>query len=440
MGYRPEFLDYLKTEMRVLRLKIFAVPEGSVIFPHEPIVVFEGELASVRIAEGIFLKECNFPTLSMTKWHRVVEAASPGKVLEFARRRAQDDARTSLYAHMAGCAFSSNANMRRGFNIPVVGTQGHEGIQSYGDEFTAFDKWLEFNPDRPTLLVDTIDTLKSGLPNAIKAFKKHWNSIKAAGGKPAIRNDSGDLAYITIEERIALDKAGLTEVVIVETNDLDEYNIQSIKGQIFTACERIGMDPKSVLEKIIWAAGTMPGTCYDQPSLGGVAKLGSIGESDETRRGVIKLATDNPVKTSIPGANRSVHVWKGDDLLCCLIHDKDEDPSQLHSAKHPDDYQKNISLNKDDHLRFEPRQNLVWDSTSESTEEWFKAPSPTLQDVRDLVKVETDRLHWTMKRFENPHAAKVSLSPNVQGLRHIMIENKQLIQSPLPRVASHGVL
>jgi nicotinate phosphoribosyltransferase len=314
---------------------------------------------------------------------------------------------------------TSNAELRRGFKVPVVGTMGHEWIQSFGDEAEAFDKWLEHNPDRPTLLVDTIDTLRSGLPHAIAAFKKHEERIRAAGGRMGIRNDSGDLAYITIEERMALDKAGLADVLIYETNDLDEHLIQDIKEQIFTVTQRTGANAQAILEKIIWAAGTMPGTCYDQPSLGGVAKLTSIENGHGDMRAVIKLAKDNPVKCSIPGSNRSFHAWSGGELIGCVIHAADEDLKELRIARHPDDYSQTITLDATT-MDFEKRQARVLDTTG---------GEDTVAEVRDRVRRETARLHWTVKRFANPHQVKVSLSPQVFGLRSIMTGKNLLIQA-----------
>ncbi len=426
LGYRQEFIEYLKNDLKFLRLKIDAVPEGSVIFPHEPLVILEGNLVSVRIAEGIMLKEMNYPTLSRTKWHRVVTAASPGGVLEFARRRAQDSLRTSLYANLAGCQFTSNAELRRGFNVNVVGTMGHEWIQSFGDEGLAFDKWLEFNPDRPVLLIDTIDSLKSGLPNAIAAFKKHKEKIIAAGGRMGIRNDSGDLAYITIEERITLDKEGLQEVFIYETNDLDENLIQDIKEQIFTVSPRIGLDAKSILERIIWAAGTMPGTCFDQPSLGGVAKLTSIENDFGEMRAVIKLAKDNPVKCSIPGSNRSFHAWKGDELLGCIIYEEMENPELVRVARNPDDYTQTLLID-DLSIEKKPRQALLYNSLGLNDRPSLESHI-SIQDVKNRIISETNKLHWTTKRLQNPHPVKVCLSPEVFGLRSIMTSKNLLIQ------------
>jgi len=409
MGYRDEFCNFLQNLQ--IRVTVSAINEGMVFFPNEPAVIIEGSLISVRIAEGILTKSLNFPTLAMTKWHRVVEAASPGKTYEFSRRRAQNDIITSLYAHLAGIDISSNAEIRKGADIPISGSMGHEWIQSFGNEFDAFDKWLEINPDRPILLVDTISTLNSGVPNAIKAFNKHRLRIKEAGGIPGIRNDSGDLAYLTIEERLMLNKHGCTDVMIFETNDLDEYSIQSIKQQIFTQTPKF-MNPSDILEKIIWACGTNPGTCSDQPSIGGVVKLTSIED-----KAVIKIAHDNSIKTSIPGSNRSAHVYTEEgELLCCLIYHKSEKVENTEIAYHPDDKGKNIRLADYKNLVFEKRQIYINNSRE------------TLDNVRERVKNETKNLHWSYKRLNNPHRVKVSLTEKVFNLRKKMIQNNQLME------------
>jgi nicotinate phosphoribosyltransferase len=298
---------------------------------------------------------------------------------------------------------------------------GHEWVQSFGNEFDAFDKWLEINPDRPVLLVDTIDTLKSGLQNAIKAFKIHEERIKAAKGVMGIRNDSGDLAYITIEERVALDAHGLYDVQIFETNDLDEYSIEAIKEQIFTHAPRAGLDAKDTLRRIVWACGTQPGTCADQPSIGGVAKLSSI-EAYGEERAVIKIAKDNPIKTSIPGSNRSAWIRRkeNNELVCCLIHGKHENCSTIRNACPPDDELKHFSLAEADEFEAIPRQQLVYQNAT-------ILGNPTTHDVRDLVKKELELLHWTHRRLENPHTIKVSLSPDVFALRKRLIFKNQLM-------------
>jgi nicotinate phosphoribosyltransferase len=422
LGYDEKFLQYLYAVEKMF-ITVYAPPEGSIFFPNEPCVILEGSLMNVRIAEGMLLACVNYPSLSITKWARVVQAAAQGSTMEFARRRAQDPLRTSLYAHLAGVSISSNAEIHRGIDVPIRGTMGHEFVQSFGDEYEAFDKWLEVNPSRPVLLVDTIDTLKSGLPNAIKAFKKHWERILSAGGHPGIRNDSGDLAYITIEERAALNAAGLQDVVIYQTNDLDEYLIEDIREQIFTNANKAGLDPNDTIKKIVWACGTQPGTCADQPSIGGVAKLSTI-EYFHKERAVIKLAHDNPIKTSIPGSNRSTWLRHKDtgEIFCCLIHGKDEDVTKCGSAYHPDDESMRMVLQHMKDLEYIPRHRLAF--KDREIQEGF---TPTTMEVRDRVAQENSMMHWTLKRLKSPHMMKVSLSEEVFTLRKKLIFNNQLM-------------
>jgi nicotinate phosphoribosyltransferase len=419
LGYRQEFIDYLHNHHQRLDITVHSIPEGSVFFSHEPAIIIKGDLISVRIAEGILLNCVNYPTLSMTKWNRVCAAGSPGKIMEFARRRAQDSYRTSLYAYLAGTVYTSNAEIRAGFNIPLAGTQGHEYILSFGDEYAAFDNWLEKCPGKPVLLVDTIDTLHSGVPNAVKAFDKHWDIIKRSGATPGIRNDSGDLAYLAIEERKIFNSQNMSEVLIYQTNDLDEYSIEAIKNQIVSNAPKAGLSPEEVLSKIVWGCGTNPGTCSDQPSLGGVMKLTSI-EYDGKLRSVIKIARDNPIKTSIPGYNLSSWVIDKDskEILCSIIHGYEEDLGELNFAYHFDDSSKKLTLNN---VEFLQRQALVYDPKSGIL------INDSLKDIRERVNKEVSMLHWTLKRLENPHTMKVSLSRDIFELRQKLIMNNQLM-------------
>lgn len=421
-GYREDFINAL-IALKKLKLRIRSSLEGSIIVPNQPVLVMNGDLISIRIAEGILLTCVNFPTLSMTKWNRLVCAAGSGGVLEFGRRRSQDALRTSLYSYLAGCKFTSNSEIRRGFDIPVAGTMGHEFVQSRGDEFSAFDEWLTFNPERPVLLVDTVDTLRSGLPNAMKAFKKHAASIETAGGKMGIRLDSGDLAYLTIEARRVLDEAGLSDVSIVETNDLDEYLIEQIREQIFTHAPSANLDANSVISRIIWAAGTRPSTCYDQPTLGGVAKLTGIEDDDGRMRPVIKLANDNPIKTSIPDDNLATFVWRDDELLCCLVHQTLVDRAMdVEIGIHPNDRTKTIDLRGA--TRFDHRQFPVYDSLLGNGKINYDT---SIDTIIERVRSEVRSLHWTNKRLVNPHSIKLSLSPRLFDLRQKMIETRSLI-------------
>lgn len=420
MGYRKEFVSYLQNVHQRINVDVYSIPEGDLFFPNEPAIIVEGDLLDRRFAEGILLKQINFASLAFTKWSRVRQAAAPGASMEFARRRAQDDIRTSIYAYLAGINFSSNAEVRRGLDLKIVGTMGHEFIQSRGNQFEAFDSWLEYNPDRPVLLGDTEDTLKTGLPDAIKAFKKHWSRIKEAGGVPGFRLDSGDLAYLTIESRRAFDAAGLPEVKIFETNDLDEYSIQGIREQIFTHAQKAGVDPYKTIEKIVWACGTKPGTCDGQPSLGGVAKLTSM-ERDGVDCEVIKLARDNPIKTSIPGNNRSALIMdKAEGFISgCLVYKKEELPTTHLTYLHQDDENKKFKIGDEHEIIF--RQKLVY-SNGEIQD--------LVIDTKDIIQAHQEaisRLHWTSRRFDSPHTIKVGLTPKLFCLRQRMIKDGALI-------------
>ena len=428
MGYKKDFVNYLKATHPRISVDIYSILEGGLFFPNEPAIIMEGSLLDLRFAEGMLLKNVNFPSLSFTKWSRVVQAAAPGKTMEFSRRRAQNDIITSIYAHLAGVNFSSNAEVRRGLNVKITGTMGHEYIQSFGDEFEAFDTWLEYNPDRPVLLGDTRNTLTSGIPNAIKAFNKHFEKIINAKGEMGFRLDSGDLSYLTIECRRKFNvERLLNKVSIFETNELDEYSIENIREQIFTHAPKSGLDPTATLEKCVWACGTLPGTCEDQPSLGGVSKLTSIEFNDKLCE-VIKLAMDNPIKTSIPGNNRSAWVWDSDtnQIVTCLIYDHLDIPEGCRTAIHPDDELKTISIEMKHKII--PRQELVYSALESNLNRYNRITHDTdTEYIKEYHQIELGKLHWTQKRLKNSHMVKVSLSENLFKIRKKMLKESLLI-------------
>lgn len=424
MGYKKEWIEFVKRRERI-RVKVCANLEGSIFLGNEPVISLISSIHDLRIAEGMLSKNTNFPSLLMTKWDRIVRAAVPTGVIEFARRRAQDANRVSLYSYLAGALGTSNDEIRRWFDIPIFGTMGHEWPMMYGQDFEAFDAWLTHNPDRPVLLLDTINTLESGVPAAIKAFKKHWKEIMRAGGKPAGRNDSGDLAYLSGTEAKRYNAVGLGQVGVLNTNDLDEYSMMDIKEQIKQHCAEFGAPPDHTMTRLNWAVGTKGGTCYDQPALGGVMKLQEV---DGVAR--IKIS-DQPVKTSIPGFNQSAFIWQGGELVCCLVYPARfyevkmgaifKNGTRLHelTAIHPDDYSKQITI-KDFHA--EPRQHLVYENDDFSPD----YEPPTLDSVRAIIGKEVSRLHWSHKRFEKPHTIKLSLAPELFELRQKMINQKVL--------------
>ena len=449
MGYKKEFVEWLKSRKR-LRLKVFAPPEGRPIFANEPAVSVVGPLADVRLVEGIITEAMNFPTLSLTKWHRIVRTVRPGGVLEFARRRAQDAFRTTLYGMLAGCFATSNSEMRRFFNFSIVGTMGHEWVQSFGDVRKAFKVWLNHQPSKAIGLVDTKQCLEHDFPAWLDEVYAHNEQIKNAN--PAIwgwRNDSGDLAYITIEQYVRFLRHPLSKdpwfverMRIVLTNELDEYSAQSIIQQIRVEAGAAGLNAEDIVRRIIWAAGTKPGTCRDQPDLGGVAKLMEVENC-----ACIKLAFDADglpgIKTSIPGFNRSALILGEDEEVKCLLiypankyeigldglFRKAGTARVLHSiaAHHPDNPAAKMEIRN--YLALS-QQEPVYDSL---TGDGFTAfwDNPDIENVSVRIKKEVGRLHWSTTRLDKPHAIKVSLTPDLFELRQKMISQGVLREDKL---------
>jgi len=451
MGLKPEFVEWLKKRER-LQLEIYAPPEGTIFFPNEPIVTMRGPLPDIRLAEGIITEAMNFATLSLTKWSRLTRVIQPGQALEFARRRSQNHMKATLYAMLGGCSTTSNAEMRRFFDFWVVGTMGHEWIQSFGDVAQAFDVWLEHNPDKPIGLVDTKRTMQHDFPLWLEAVWNRREAIKNAD--PAIwgwRNDSGDLAYLTIEQYVQFLKHPLSQdpwfkekMRILLTNELDEYSASSIISQIVTEAKSAGLDENDILSRIVWAAGTNPGVCNDQPAIGGVAKLMEVED-----QACIKLAFDHTgrpgIKTSIPGDNRSALIYnKSDQLECVLIYrnkwaelrngklyDNNSDESEIKTieACHPNE--ESVRFNISDY-RAVPQQSLVYDSLSASnsslTNHWR---DQTIAEVQHRIKTGISALHWSTQRIEKPHPVKVSLTSDLFELRRWMIQRGVLSEREL---------
>ncbi|QGQ46240.1 nicotinate phosphoribosyltransferase [Metabacillus sediminilitoris] len=285
LGYDEDFLSYLKT----LRFtgNVYSVLEGEMIFGNEPIVRIEAPLAEAQLIETAILNIVNYQTLIATKAARIKQVAGNDTVMEFGTRRAQemDAAIWGTRAAFIG-GFQATSNVRAGklFGIPVSGTHAHSFIQAYKDEYIAFHKYARRHKDC-VFLVDTYDTLKSGVPNAIRVAKELGDKINFIG----IRLDSGDLAYLSKKARVMLDEAGFQDTKIVASNDLDENTIINLKSQ----------DAKID----IWGIGTKLITAYDQPALGAVYKLVSIENEDGQMIDTIKISA-NPEKVSTPGLKK----------------------------------------------------------------------------------------------------------------------------------------
>ncbi|WP_338452194.1 nicotinate phosphoribosyltransferase [Niallia oryzisoli] len=285
LRFQEDFLDYLQN----LRFtgSVRSMAEGEIVFANEPLIRIEATLAEAQLVETAILNIVNYQTLIATKAARIKHIIGDETAMEFGTRRAQEmDAAIwgTRAAYIGG--FSSTSNVRAGklFGIPVSGTHAHSLIQAYIDEYTAFHKYARRHKDC-VFLVDTYDTLKSGVPNAIRVAKELGDSINFVG----IRLDSGDLAYLSKEARKMLDDAGFTNAKIVASNDLDEYTIMNLKSQ------GAKID--------VWGIGTKLITGYDEPALGAVYKIVSIEDNNGKMIDTIKIS-GNPEKVSTPGLKR----------------------------------------------------------------------------------------------------------------------------------------
>lgn len=305
--FDEDFLEYLST----FRFSgdIYAIPEGTVIFPREPLIKVIAPIMEAQLIETAILNILNHQSLIATKAARVCYAADGDGVMEFGLRRAQGpDAGVygARAAVIGGCCGTSNVLCGQMFDVPVKGTHAHSWIMSFSDEYTAFKKYAELYPSACILLVDTYDTLKSGIPNAIRVFTE-MREAKIPLTFYGIRMDSGDLAYLSKIARNMLDEAGFPDAVISASNDLDEYLIENLKAQ--------GAKITS------WGVGTNLITSKDCPAFGGVYKLAAIQDENGKFLPKIKLS-ENTEKVTNPGNKTIYRIYEKDthkikaDLIC----------------------------------------------------------------------------------------------------------------------------
>ncbi|MBU8771955.1 nicotinate phosphoribosyltransferase [Cytobacillus oceanisediminis] len=294
LNYEEGFLEYLKNMRFSGTIK--SMEEGELVFGNEPILRVEAPLAEAQIIETAILNIINYQTLIATKATRIREVIGDGTAMEFGSRRAHEmDAAIwgTRAAYIGGFDATSNVRAGKKFGIPVAGTHAHSFVQAYRDEYTAFKKYAQTHKDC-VFLVDTYDTLKSGVPNAIKVAKEMQGQINFKG----IRLDSGDLAYLSKKARKMLDDAGFPEAKIIASNDLDEYTIINLKAQ------GAKID--------IWGIGTKLITAYEQAALGAVYKLVSIEDENGKMADTIKIS-GNPEKVTTPGLKRVYRIINRDN-------------------------------------------------------------------------------------------------------------------------------
>ena len=405
--FKPAFLDYLR-DFRFTG-DIYAIPEGTVIFPREPLVKVIAPIMQAQLVETAILNIINHQSLIATKTARIVRAAQGDGVMEFGCRRAQGpDA--AIYgaraAIIAGCVGTSNVLCGQMFNVPVSGTHAHSWIMSFQDELSAFRAYAKLYPDACILLIDTYDTLDSGLPHAIQVFKE----LREQGIKPkryGIRMDSGDLAYLSKKVKAALDAEGFTDAIISASNDLDEGLIGSLKAQGATINS--------------WGVGTNLITSKDCPAFGGVYKLAAIWNETE-RQFVPKIKiSENAEKITNPGDKKIYRIYDAQGMIVAdLIALADEEFSS-----------------KDPLLLFDPIE--TWKKTllpggSYSMRELLVPvfrkgdcvyESPSVKEIQNICRRELNTLWEESKRFEYPHQTYVDLSRKLWNLKNNLLERYQ---------------
>ncbi len=393
-GFREEFLKYL--ERFRFSGDIYSVREGEVIFPNEPVVRVEGSILETQVIETLLLNMLNFESLVATKASRIRTAAGETALIsDFGMRRAQGI--SSLQAARAAVigGFDSTSNVAAAllFGLEATGTMAHSWIQSFPDELTAFRKYAELYEDHCVLLVDTYDTLRSGVPNAITVAKE----LEARGKKLlAIRLDSGDLAYLSRKARKMLDEAGLNEVKIIASNQLDEYIIRSLEEQ------GARLD--------IFGVGTKLVTGHPDAALDGVYKI-----AVNNGRPVMKLS-ENIQKMTLPGRKNILRFTNGDDLFAgdaVILEEEQGIPERFYHPLFPE---KSKSVKGYRHERL--LQPVMQGGET-------ILPAMPVKEIASFARERLRHLDDSHKRFENPHVYKVGISEELMRLRDRVKEEIQ---------------
>ncbi len=400
--FSDKFLDYLK-DFR-FTCDIYAVPEGTPIFPGEPIVKVIGPAIEAQLIETMLLITINHQSLIATKASRIVRAAKGRPVMEFGSRRAQGSAGAvdgARAAYIAGCTGTACVMADTLYNIPALGTMAHSWIQLFETEYDAFLAYAKTYPDSCTLLIDTYDVLSSGLPNAIKVFKEY---LIPRGHKPVgVRIDSGDIAYLSRKVREALDKEGLTEVKIVASNSLDEYIIRDLIHQ------DAKIDLFGVGERLI--------TSRSEPVFGGVYKLTAVYNDDSEEIPKIKLS-ENTAKITTPCNKKLIRFYSRDNNkaiadLIMLAGEELPDGSD-YEIFDPDHTWKRKTV-----TNYYIRELLV--PIYKGGKLVYKEPN--IDQIRSYCLEQVDTLWNEVKRFENPHKYYVDLSEKLWNVKNKLLKN-----------------
>lgn len=418
--FHPDFLDWLKKNGNFSRITLRAIGEGRTVHPHLPLTIVQGPIAIAQILETPLLNQINFQTLIATKACRIKEMGRRQLLIDFGARRAQDRGAIAGVrgALIGGADFSSNVGISHILGYQPKGTHAHSMVQlflSMGmSEEDAFQAFAELYPDDCILLVDTINTLESGIPNAIKIFQR----LKNKGHQPlGIRLDSGDLAYLSLKASKMLNEAGLEEVGIVLSNELDEMNIWQIITQIIQEARNYGLDADKVIGRLIFGVGTRLITSAGDSALGGVYKLVAVQNKGKWEP-AIKIS-ESMEKIPNPGDKK---VWRIYDTAgkatADLISLSDEDPRKeneilLHS---PVDQTKRRTITKNNISGIEP---LLFDIIINGK---LVYDFPSIDELRALREKDIESLDSGVRRLILPHSYHVSLSGKLWNLKQELIK------------------
>lgn len=398
--FSENFIDYLKNFK--FECDVWAIPEGTPIFPQEPIVVVRGPVVQAQLIETMVLLTINHQSLIATKANRIVRAADGRSVMEFGSRRAQGYEGAILgarAAYIGGCIGTANTIVDRDFDIPALGTMAHSWVQMFPTELDAFKAYAKIYPDNCTLLVDTYNTLKQGVPNAIKVFNEE---ILPRGFRPkGIRIDSGDIAYLSKEARKMLDEAGFEDCMIVASSSLDEYVIRDLLIQ------GAKIDSFGVGERLI--------TAKSQPVFGGVYKLTTI-EEDGKLIPKIKVS-ENVGKITTPGFKQVYRLFdKATNKAIAdviTLHDEEINENEPYEIFHPLYTWKRKTLEN-----FYAKKLLV--KIFENGHCIYE--NPNIHDIKAYCKDQLDLMWDEVKRFERPHRYFVDLSQKLWDIKDQLLK------------------
>lgn len=398
--FHEDFLEYLRNFK--FECDVWALREGTVIFPQEPIIIVKGPIMQAQMLETMILLTINHQSMVATKANRIVTAAKGRPVVEFGSRRAQGYTGANLGArasYIGGCAGTANTLAEKLYGVPALGTMAHSWVQLFSSEYEAFKTYAQVYPNNCLLLVDTYDTLKEGIPNAIRV----WNEeLVPKGIRPkGIRIDSGDIAYLSKKARVMLDEAGFSDAIIMASNSLDEWTIESILTQ------GAKLDSFGVGERLI--------TSKSSPVFGGVYKLVAYEEDGEIVP-TIKIS-ENVAKITTPGFKSLYRIYdkstmKAEADVVCLNSEKLDELDELEIFHPIYTWKRKKFTNfvaKNLMVKVFEKGKLVYDM-------------PTLEEIKDYAQKELASLWDEVKRLENPHEYIVDLSQDLWDIKDRLLK------------------